>query len=102
MRKRDVVTNIQVHIAISIALVLRMTRMNYAQMTPSISSFNELIAMPWVTGRFSVDSTGGLLAISGEVSRQATMMGYINSFYFFSITALIVLPLVLLISHRKQ
>lgn len=91
-----------IHIAISIALVLRMTRLNYAEMTPSISSFNELLSMPWVIGRFSVDSPGGLLTLSGEVARQATMMGYINSFYFFSMTALIVLPLVLLISYRKH
>lgn len=91
-----------IHIAISIALVLRMTRMNYAEMAPAISPFNELLSMPWVIGPFDVDSTGGLLALRGELARQATMIGYIDSFYFFSMTALVVLPLVMLISHRKR
>ena len=91
-----------IHIAISIALVLRMTRMNYAEMAPAISPFNELLSMPWVIGPFDVDSTGGLLALRGELARQATMIGYIDSFYFFSMTALVVLPLVMLISPRKR
>ncbi|MFT5449906.1 MAG: DHA2 family multidrug resistance protein [Gammaproteobacteria bacterium] len=90
-----------IHISISIALVIRMTRTNYAEIAPVLSPFNELLSMQWVTGGFSIDSPGGLRAISGEVARQATMIGYIDSFYFFSITALLVLPLVLLISPRR-
>ena len=90
-----------VHISISIALVIRMTRTNYAELAPALSPFNELLSMPWVTGRFNVDSSGGLLALHGELGRQASMIGYIDSFYFFSMTALLVLPLVMFIAHRK-
>jgi DHA2 family multidrug resistance protein len=89
-----------IHIAVSIALVLRMTRTSYAQMAPVVSPFNELLTMPWVVGDFDIDSTRGLAAISGELSRQAAMLGYISSFHFFSMTALVVLPLVLLIKRR--
>ena len=45
----------------------------------------------------SSSSTQGLAAISSEVGRQATMIGYINAFYFFALTAVVILPLLLLI-----
>ncbi|MCB1741130.1 MAG: DHA2 family efflux MFS transporter permease subunit [Gammaproteobacteria bacterium] len=90
-----------IHISVSIALVIRMTQVNYAEIAPAVSPLNELISLPWVLGRFDIDSTRGLAALSGEVSRQARMIGYINSFYFFSMTALLVLPLIFLIKRAR-
>jgi DHA2 family multidrug resistance protein len=90
-----------IHISLSIALVIRMARTSYAEMAPAVSPFNELLTMPWVSGAYNIDSVGALAAMSGELSRQATMIGYIDSFYFFSYTAIAVLPLVFLIRWRR-
>ena len=86
-----------VHISLSVALVIRSTQVNYAEIGEHVSRFNENWLLPWVSGAWSSSSTQGLAAISSEVGRQATMIGYINAFYFFALTALVILPLLLLI-----
>ncbi|MCP5157634.1 MAG: MFS transporter, partial [Ectothiorhodospiraceae bacterium] len=90
-----------VHISLSIAIVLRMSRTSYAELAPSVSAFDELLAMPWVTGAFNLESQAGLAALSGEMARQSAMLGYISSFHFFTWTALAVLPLVFLVRLRR-
>ena len=86
-----------IHISLSITLVIRSAKASYAGLTEYVSPFNESWTLPWVSGGWSQDSTQALLAVSGEVGRQAAMIGYINSFYFFAITALVVLPLIVLV-----
>ena len=39
--------------------------------------------------------------LNDEVLRQATMIGYINSFYLFGLTAALSVPLVLLFSRPQ-
>lgn len=86
-----------VHISLSVALVIHSAKESYAGLTEHVSEFNEVWSLPWVTGAYRMDSTASLAALSGEMSRQASMIGYINSFYFFSATALMVLPLIFLV-----
>jgi MFS transporter, DHA2 family, multidrug resistance protein len=86
-----------IHISVSVALVLYSTRTNYAHLSEFVSSYNENWTLPWVSGAWSPATTQGLAALSGEVGRQAAMIGYINGFYFFAVTALVVLPLLILV-----
>ena len=86
-----------IHISLSITLVIRSAKASYAGLSEYVSPFNESWALPWVSGAWSQDSTQALAAVSSEVGRQAAMIGYINSFYFFSLTALVVLPLIVLV-----
>lgn len=89
-----------IHISLSVALVIRMAKVNYAGMTEYISPFNENFLLPWVRGGWHLDSPAGLAALSNEAMRQATMIGYIDAFYFFAFTAFAALPLILLIRRR--
>ena len=43
-----------------------------------ISETNELLRMPMVANSIDLDSSSGLAAISAEISRQASLIAYIN------------------------
>lgn len=90
-----------VFISISFAVVIRTGKTNYSEMVENISPFNEVLDMPFVAGRWVFDTTQGLAAISGEVGRQAIMVGYLNAFYLFAIACLSVIPFVFLVRMKK-
>jgi MFS transporter, DHA2 family, multidrug resistance protein len=90
-----------IHISLSTALAVRMARTNYAEMAPAVSPYNETLSMPWVTGAWNVHDPQGLAALGREVARQAAMIGYLDAFLFFVATALVVLPLVLLVRWKR-
>jgi DHA2 family multidrug resistance protein len=91
-----------VHISLSIALVIHSTRINYAELRENVTPFNRNFQMPVVKNVWDLETMQGLLGVSSEIVRQATMIGYLNSFAFFAITALISMPLVLLVKRRKN
>ena len=91
-----------IHISISIALVIRSTQVNYSDLSEFVSPFNEALKYPWARGLWSMENTAGLAALSTEIQRQSTMIGYINAFYFYAATAAFVLPLVFLVRWRRQ
>ena len=90
-----------IHISLSIALVIHTTRINYAEMAEHVTPYNRNFQIPSVVDRWNTDTVQGLAAISGEIDRQATMIGYLNSFAFFAVTAAIAMPLLLLIKKKK-
>ncbi len=91
-----------IFISLSIAVVIRTTKVGYAGMVEQISPFNENLRLPWVTGAWSTESTPELMALSAEVLRQATMIGYLNAFTAFALTALVALPLVFLAKRPRS
>jgi DHA2 family multidrug resistance protein len=91
-----------VYISISIALALRSARVNYAEMSAAASTTNEALTFQDSLFRvWSLDGTGALAGLSGEIARQAIMIGYLNSFLAFAVTSFAVLPLMLLIKLRR-
>jgi MFS transporter, DHA2 family, multidrug resistance protein len=90
-----------IHISLSTALAVHMARMNYAELAPAVSPYNEALGMPWVTGGWNLHDPAGLAAVAREVARQAAMLGYIDAFAFYVATALVVLPLVLLVRWKR-
>ena len=91
-----------VFISMSVVVMVRSMKVNYAEMTEFISPFNEATRLPSVMGQWSIESVPGLAAISGEIQRQAMMIGYNNAFYFFTVTSLITIPLVLMLRVPKK
>jgi len=90
-----------VFISVSFAVVIRTGKMNYSEMVEHISPFNERLQMPFVAGRWAFDTTKGLAAMSGEVGRQAVMVGYVNAFYLFAVACISVIPFVFLVRMKK-
>ena len=54
-----------------------------------------LFPMPGGSGDWSHGTLGGLSKLSGEILRQASMIGYINAFYLLAATAALGVPLAL-------
>ncbi len=90
-----------VHISLSTVLVVHMTQMSHGELSPNISRYNESLSLPWVRGPLDLDDPQSLAAIQAEVARQASMIGYLDSFWAFSATALVVLPLILLVRWKR-
>ena len=90
-----------IYISISVAVIMRTSSQRYAEMTDRVSPFNQNFDLPWAGRGWSTTTTEGLSHLGGEIGRQAAMIGYINSFYMFSITAFVFIPLVLLVRWKK-
>ena len=85
-----------VFISFSILVLTHGTHSSYSDLRDWISPFNELFNMSSVVGAWSHGTQSGLAVLNNEVLRQATMIGYINAFYLFAITATLTVPLALL------
>jgi len=91
-----------IYISISVAVIMRTSSQRYAEMTDRVSPFNQNLDLPWASRGWSATTTEGLSHLGSEIGRQAAMIGYINSFYMFSITAFAFIPLVLLVKWKKS
>jgi MFS transporter, DHA2 family, multidrug resistance protein len=90
-----------VHISLSTVLVVRMTQANHAELVQHVSPYNEALSLPWVRGTLDLADPQSLAALEAEITRQSSLIGYLDSFWFFSATALVVLPLVLLVRWKR-
>jgi MFS transporter, DHA2 family, multidrug resistance protein len=90
-----------IHISLSTVLVVRLTQAHHAELVPHISPYNEPLGMPWVTGAWDLRDPQMLAALESEIGRQASMLGYLDGFWFFSATALAVLPLILFVRWKR-
>ena len=91
-------------VSVSVAIVLHTGQKNYARLTEFVSPFNELLADPAWLNPWNLDSLHGIAALSGEVGRQAFMIGYINAFTAYTVLSLAILPLVFFVRvpNRKR
>jgi DHA2 family multidrug resistance protein len=90
-----------IHISLSIALAVHMTRTGYAELAERVTPYSLSLSLPWVSGAWNLQEARGLAALSREMARQAAMIGYLDAFVFFIVTSLAVLPLVFLIRVKR-
>ena len=90
-----------VHISLSVALVVHGSKVTYAGLVEHVSPYNEAFDLPWVHGEWSASGLTELQALSDEVLRQATMIGYLDAFTFFWVTAALALPLVFMVRRAN-
>lgn len=81
--------------------VIRTTQMNYAEMTPHISEYNEVLNFGFVVGAWSTATVNGLSALSSEIGRQAQMIGYANAFMLYTVACFAALPFLLFVKIRR-
>jgi DHA2 family multidrug resistance protein len=89
------------YISVSATLAARMARASYAELSRSVSPYNEALALPGSAGGWNAGDPEGLAALAREVMRQATLIGYLDAFVLFVATSLAVLPLVALIRWKR-
>ena len=88
------------YISLSIALLVRSTAANYSRMVEFIHPFNATLKGPSAPSAWNIETTSGLMRLTNEIQRQASMIGYINVFYLIALTAAVAAPLVWLMRGR--
>jgi len=71
-------------------------------MSNFINPFNEMFSFQDLMGFWDADTPVGLIKLSGEIERQAAMIGYINAFYLLALTGFIALPLIFFVEKQKN
>jgi len=91
-----------VFIAASVTLVIDSGKAAYADLAEHVSPFNEVLLYPAVLGAWNLQAISGLARLSGEMGRQAAMVGYINAFWAYTFASLGAIPLVLAVRPRRR
>lgn len=86
------------YISLSIVVLVRSTTINYARMVEVINPFNAHLRE--APAAWNIGTTSGLMRFTNEIERQASMIGYINTFYLLALTAAVAVPLVWLMRIR--
>jgi DHA2 family multidrug resistance protein len=83
--------------AVIFNFLVRNIRVNHDVMSERVTPFNELIQLGLVPHLWDWTHQSGIAAMDAEIARQAAIIGYNNSFFLIALSALVVLPLGLLI-----
>ena len=72
-----------------------------------MNPYNDVFKYASIPELWNLADTSGLVALDAEITSQATMIAYNNSFYATALVALAMLPLILLFgtrggAHREQ
>ncbi len=86
-----------IFISIVVVLLVRSTAANYARMTEFIAPYNKVLAFPGMPDAWNPETQGGMIRLSREILRQASMIGYVNGFFLVAVVAAAGIPLVLLL-----
>jgi DHA2 family multidrug resistance protein len=70
-------------------------------MTEMITPYNRALKMPDVTGGWNFDTVTGLARIAKEITRQATMIGYLNAFTMYTVASGLAVVFALFVRGRK-
>ena len=85
-----------------IGLHARHSQINQAILNEAINPFNELLTYGPLANRWALDEVEGLAALQAEVTRQATMIAFNNSFLVSAMILVGLIPCVLLFAPRKH
>ncbi|MDP6814781.1 MAG: DHA2 family efflux MFS transporter permease subunit [Alphaproteobacteria bacterium] len=85
------------HISLSVALALRTAKMSFAEIVERLQPGRP--ALPGFDT--AVPSVHEALPMVREIGRQAEMIGYLNAYLFFGLTALAAMPLILAVRSAK-
>ena len=91
-----------IFISLAVLVLLRTTTQSYSNISEKISVFSgggDIFLLPSL---WSLENLFGLSQLSNEVQRQASMIGYINSFHMMAFVALAAVPLVAFMSHPRS
>jgi len=74
-------------------LLVRWTQISHAEIVSRITPFDERSILPAL---WDTNTTGGLIALNAEISRQAAAIGFINDFKLMMWMTILTFPLILL------
>jgi DHA2 family multidrug resistance protein len=83
----------------------RHIQVNHQLLAEQITPFNRAFHIPNVAQYWGIHTVTGLATLDGEVTRQASMMAYIDDFKLMMIVTLVAVPLVFCLrrpAHQRQ
>ncbi|MBT5265649.1 MAG: DHA2 family efflux MFS transporter permease subunit [Rhodospirillaceae bacterium] len=86
------------YVAFTVFLLIRTSKISYSEMVEGLTPYAERLQFQSVIGGWA----GSLGRLSGEVTRQSTMIGYNNSFYFYALVCFATLPVLAFVTTRKE
>jgi DHA2 family multidrug resistance protein len=89
-------------ISVTVAEIVASTGANYSRLVEAINPFNPVLSLPWVMGMWNAETTQGLARLSREVTRQASVIAYINAFGLFTVVAAFAIPFALLFKTSRR
>jgi DHA2 family multidrug resistance protein len=88
-------------ISILVATLAENTQIVHSRLVQDLRPDNPLLHTPLFGAPFSLSAPSGVAALNAEVTRQASMVAYINDFHMLTIIALVSLPLLLLMRPSR-
>lgn len=88
-------------ISITVAEIVSSTSINYARLVEAINPFNPVLSMPILMGAWETGTPQGLSRIGREITRQASVIAYVNAFGLFTIVASAAIPCALLFKRAQ-
>jgi DHA2 family multidrug resistance protein len=89
-------------ISIFVSLLVSNTQIVHARLVEHLRPDNPLAREPYLAAPFSLNSPAGLAALNAEVTRQASMVAYIDVFALMMAILLISIPLLLLVRGVRR
>jgi DHA2 family multidrug resistance protein len=86
------------YISASFVVIFHTQKMNYSDLVQWINPFGDRLNLALATGGWGPESSTSITGIAGEITRQATNMGYINAYNLFLWTSMLAYPLIALIA----
>jgi len=83
-------------------MLTRNTQVMHAEIAAHVTPYNDPLQDPGVSGLWNLVTEVGRAALNAEITRQATIIAYVDDFKLMMIVALAVLPLVLMIRKVRQ
>ena len=87
-----------VHISLSVALALRTSKISFAEIAERLQPGRPAL---W-NMETAIPSAQQAMPIVREIGRQAQMIGYLNAFMFFALTAVVAMPLILAVRPPRN
>lgn len=86
-------------ISTAVIILSRSTQSNHATLSEFISPFSKVLHFREYADLWDISSAEGLARIEGELTRQASMIGYLNDFWLLMVLTLAVMPLILFLDR---
>lgn len=91
-----------VGISIVAALLVENVQANHADIASYVTPFNRLLQHPVIAHLWNPWTAAGRAALDGVITKQATIIAYVNDFKLLMLVSLVVIPLVFLLRKGSE
>ncbi|MDB5950616.1 MAG: EmrB/QacA family drug resistance transporter, partial [Massilia sp.] len=89
-------------IALVQTLLVRNTQVAHASLGAHVNYANPALADAGISSVYNLTNPAGMTALNGEITRQASMIAYVDDYWLMMILTLAVIPLLLLVQKPKS